>query len=309
MQYEEFVREMHTRLQERLKEDYEIREEEVIKCNDTRDRKLIFARKEKGEVQAVPSVSIKGFFEMHESGIPAEECERVLLRCVEDAEARSNSEEWEEAVLSWEAAKNHVYPVLLSKERNSEFLKDLVWRPFLDLAVCYMLVLPINEGQGNMKIKKENLARWDIKEEELIAQAEENNLGQRYLLTDMDETLRKMTAGSKIAGKEKMEGAGMYVLTNQNNMYGAAKLLCKPLLEKIADGQSFYILPSSVHESILVPESAGIPGKALDEIVREVNSAVVAEEEVLSDHAYFYDSRTGRIQMQSKNTNHLEGLC
>ena len=112
MQYEEFVREMHTRLQERLKEDYEIREEEVIKCNDTRDRKLIFARKEKGEVQAVPSVSIKGFFEMHESGIPAEECERVLLRCVEDAEARSNSEEWEEAVLSWEAAKNHVYPVI-----------------------------------------------------------------------------------------------------------------------------------------------------------------------------------------------------
>ena len=103
MQYEEFVREMHTRLQERLKEDYEIREEEVIKCNDTRDRKLIFARKE-----AVPSVSIKGFFEMHEIGITVEECERVLLRCVEDAEARSNSEEWEEAVLSWEAAKNHV---------------------------------------------------------------------------------------------------------------------------------------------------------------------------------------------------------
>ena len=297
MQYKEFVREMFTRSQETLKEDYEIREEEILQCNDIRDRKLTFVRKGKRGIQAAPSVSMKGFFEMYEMGVPIEKCERVLLCCIEEAEVKCKTEQWKETVSSWEKAKKYVYPILLSKERNREFLKDLIWHPFLDLAVCYMLVFSIDEGQANIKIKKEHLDQWGIKEEELIVQAEENNLEQSYVLTDMDETIRKMVVGSKAAGKKKIEEAGLYVLSNQDNMYGAAKLLCKSTLEKISNGKNFYILPSSVHETILVLETSKIDKKELDKMVCEVNSAIVTDEEVLSDHAYFYDSRTGQIQI------------
>ena len=278
MQYKEFVREMFTRSQETLKEDYEIREEEILQCNDIRDRKLTFVRKGKRGIQAAPSVSMKGFFEMYEMGVPIEKCERVLLCCIEEAEDRCKTEEWKEAVSSWEKAKKYVYPILLSKERNREFLKDLVWHPFLDLAVCYMLVFSIDEGQGNIKIKREHLAQWGIKEQELVEQAEKNNLKQNYSLKDMGELCSKILIGSKAGEKEKLEYGGMYVLSNLDNLYGAAKLLCKPFLEKISDGQSFYILPSSVHESILVSDQLEIPRKALNEMVREVNSTMVAEE-------------------------------
>ena len=297
MQYEEFVQEMHTRSQEALKKDYEVREKEVLQCNDTRDRKLDFIRKRERRSQAFLSVSMKGFFEMYELGIPLEKCEKALLRCVEESAARCKTGEWRETISSWENAKKRVYPVLVSKEQNHEFLKDLIWQPFLDLAVCYMLVLPLDEGQGNIRIKQEHLDQWGIDEQELAEQAEKNNLKQNYSLKDMGELCSKLLTGSKAGEKEKLERGGMYVLSNRNNMYGAAKLLCKPFLEKISGGQSFYILPSSVHESILVPEQVGIAKKELDEMVREVNSTTVAEEEVLSDHAYFYDSRTGQIQM------------
>ena len=81
--------------------------------------------------------------------------------------------------------------------------------------------------------------------------------------------------GSKAAGKEKIEEAGLYVLSNQDNMYGAAKLLCKSTLEKISNGKNFYILPSSVHETILVLETSKIDKKELDKMVCEVNSAIV----------------------------------
>lgn len=297
MKYEEFVQEMHTRSQETLKKDYEVREKEILRCNDTRDRKLVFVRKGEHMVQAYPAVSMKGFFEMYEMGVPLEKCERALLDCVEEAEDRCKTEQWGENVLSWENAKKRVYPVLVSKEQNHEFLKNLIWQPFLDLAVCYMLVLPLNEGQGNIRIKQEHLDQWGIDEQELAEQAEKNNLKQDYSLKDMEELCFKLLTGSKAGEKEKLECGGMYVLSNRNNMYGAAKLLCKPFLEKISGGRSFYILPSSVHESILVPDQEGIPKNELDEMVREVNSTMVAEEEVLSDHAYFYDSRTGQIQM------------
>lgn len=296
MRYEKFVQEMYGRIQETVKDKYIVRLEEVMKCNDTKQKKLVFKSRTK-KIQADPAISLEGFFEMYQSGIPISGCERVILNCVAEAEQGSNTELWEKMISSWETAKEHVYPILVSKERNKEFLKELVWKPFLDLAVCYALVLPMDDRQGNMKIRKEHLDLWGIKEEEVIAQAEENNLKQGYSLRDMSKLLPKMLGGSKTEEKEKIEESGMYVLSNQDNIYGAAKLLCKPFMERIADGKSFYILPSSVHELILVVEWVRIAREELDEMVREVNRTEVAEEEILSDHAYYYNGKTGEIAM------------
>lgn len=296
MRYEKFVQEMYGRIQETVKDKYIVRLEEVMKCNDTKQRKLVFKSRTK-KIQAEPAISLEGFFEMYQSGISAAGCERVILNFVEEAEQRSNTELWEKMISSWETAKEHVYPILVSKERNGEFLKGLVWKPFLDLAVCYALVLPMEDGQGNMKIRKEHLALWGIKEAELIEQAEENNMEQGYCLRDMSELVRKMLVGSTAGEKEKIEGNEVYVLSNRDNIYGAAKVLCRPFLEKIVDGRNFYILPSSVHESILLLECAGIPRADLNQMVCEVNRMGMAKEEVLSDHVYFYDSRTGEVLM------------
>lgn len=296
MRYEGFVQEMYGRIQETVKDKYSVRLEEVMKCNDTKQKKLVFKSRTK-KIQAEPAISLEGFFEMYQSGIPISGCERVILNCVAEAEQRSDTELWEKMISSWETAKEHVYPILVSKGRNEEFLKGLMWKPFLDLAVCYALVLPMDDGQGNMKIRKEHLDLWGIKEEEVIAQAEENNLKQGYSLRDMSDLLPKMLGGSKPEEKEKIEENGMYVLSNRETIYGAAKLLCKPFMEKVGDGKSFYILPSSVHELILLSGYEGILREELDEMVCEVNRTEGAEEEILSDHAYFYDSQIGEIQM------------
>ena len=53
------------------------------------------------------------------------------------------------------------------------------------------------------------------------------------------------------------------------------------------------MLPSSVHEVIIVPESASPGRRVLDRLVREVNDTQVDQEDVLSDHAYYYDRRKG----------------
>ena len=81
MQYEEFVQEMHTRSQEALKKNYKVREEETLQCNDTRDRKLVFMGRGKHRIQTTSSISMKGFFEMYEFGIPLEKCEKAGISC------------------------------------------------------------------------------------------------------------------------------------------------------------------------------------------------------------------------------------
>ena len=59
--------------------------------------------------------------------------------------------------------------------------------------------------------------------------------------------------------------------------------------------RDYYVLPSSVHEVVIVPYSSGLDIRELDEMVREINVTQVAEEEVLSSHAYLYRRSTGAL--------------
>jgi hypothetical protein len=101
-----------------------------------------------------------------------------------------------------------------------------------------------------------------------------------------------------------MRGAGcsMYVLTNKGGHTGAVQLLNKNALDSAADHigtDSLIILPSSVHELIILPadKEEEDPGylKDLVEIVRTVNDTDVLEQEILSYHVYRYSRETGEI--------------
>ena len=91
----------------------------------------------------------------------------------------------------------------------------------------------------------------------------------------------------------------IYILTNTKGFLGASGLLLEDLLTDFADliENSFFILPSSIHEVLLVPESSGIDIGTLSEMVCAVNKSHVSPQEVLSDHAYHYDRETGKIHV------------
>ena len=61
----------------------------------------------------------------------------------------------------------------------------------------------------------------------------------------------------------------------------------------------YYILPSSVHEVIIVPYSEILVCSKLDEMVREINITQVEEEDVLSNHVYLYDRGSGKLRVGS----------
>ena len=48
-----------------------------------------------------------------------------------------------------------------------------------------------------------------------------------------------------------------YILTNSAEFYGAAGILDRKLVQEFADGRDFFILPSSVNETIFVPAEEG----------------------------------------------------
>ena len=95
------------------------------------------------------------------------------------------------------------------------------------------------------------------------------------------------------------ETVPMYVLTNRQRLNGACCILYQDVLKQVAGrlGDSLYILPSSIHEVIAIPASASGNPKELSQLVQEINIAEVAPEEVLSDHAYYYDRELDEISV------------
>ena len=179
-----------------------------------------------------------------------------------------------------------------------------------DLAVLfYILVSNDGEGTATITVRNNMFELWGVSEDDLFKIALINT--QRLfrgsvmsmasvmmeLLSDrLDEENTKEFYDMVVSDKDMVP---MYVCTNTQKINGAGVLLYKDLLKEFAErtGSDFYILPSSVHETLLVPVSKDMDVEYLRNMVREVNATQVAPEEVLSDNVYVYHRADDRIAL------------
>jgi hypothetical protein len=94
----------------------------------------------------------------------------------------------------------------------------------------------------------------------------------------------------------------MYVMTNETKINGAAAMILTDKLDEFAQdrGTNVFILPSSIHEILLVKDSGDMSVRDLENMVREVNATQVSPEEQLTDHVYHYDSKDHIFEMADK---------
>ena len=92
----------------------------------------------------------------------------------------------------------------------------------------------------------------------------------------------------------------LYALTNVEKQYGASMITQLEVLNKLEQlfPEGFYVLPSSVHEVLIVPDNGEMEPKMLGEMVREVNKNEVERQEVLSDRVYSYDKEKHQIRQE-----------
>ena len=197
----------------------------------------------------------------------------------------------------WEVFQRNVFIRLINKERNAKQLETIPYKDFMDLAIIYYYSVNIeNNVQGTLIISNEHLNLLGITEEELH-QVAVNNC-QRYQpvkLRCMQDLLFDL--GRKVGveiSREKECYPSMFVLSNTKDMFGAVSMTFDVELECFAKriGKGFYILPSSVHEVILVPENKDFCVEYFASMVREINETQLDPTEVLSDSIYYYDKET-----------------
>ena len=97
---------------------------------------------------------------------------------------------------------------------------------------------------------------------------------------------------------EEFPKDGMYVLSNPMRVNGASVLAYPNLQEQLESvfPQDCYLLPSSLHEMIIIPKDLGMTPKEMGEMVREVNQKEVARDEILSDRVYEFDREKRQLR-------------
>lgn len=288
---------------------YTLEVKDITKNNDTRLKGLIIM--EQGSSMH-PTIYMESFYEQYKAGGTLEEIKDSILQTFQESGA---GKQFDVAFFAdWKKVKERVTYKLINFERNWELLKDVPHKKFLDLAIVYECFLGIgNAGGVVILIHDSHIKSWGVTVDELHAAALQNTpelMG--YSLASMTEVMQEIMGSGKaeLDGIEELQSREelekdifpMYVLTNHHKLHGAGCILYKNLLQEIAEKWkcNLIILPSSIHEVILIPMNKAGNYVEMAQIVREVNQTQVMPEEVLSDHVYQFSSETGKIIMQEE---------
>lgn len=303
MTYEGFVKELTGTLTKELGPEYHLKFNRLLKNNDiTRDTLVILRQGE----NASPAFSLADFYEKYRGG---EEMASISKRITglyhEDHFARNMDLDF---LWDWERVKDRIVCRLVGAGRNKTRLQKVLHRQFLDMAVIYRYEFESQEDYtASLIVENAFLEKWGISFEQFdeTARANTARLSPPAFMS-MDRIMADLLGSELLSAElhnEEMpigHGGELFVLTNSRRMHGAYWMSEREVLETVREqvGDGFLILPSSVHECMIIPDGAGPSPAEMAGMVRDINRHEVEPEEVLTDSVYRYCSDTG-VQIEA----------
>ena len=302
----------YTNLTETLKEnlgtDWTIElHTDVILNNGTTHIALILYKN--GE-KLHPQIYLERFFEDYKRGKTMKEILQDVMTTYEEALKNINPDSLS-GIEDWEQVKGRLAFRLLSKERNKETLGNYVYKEFLDLAAIVTFCAEIDEqGVKAIRVTHDLAELWNVSKEEILQAAEENT--ESLFPVRMEPILDTLCRVADISRDDLPEevlaeedSPQIMVLTNYLGVNGATVLLYDSFLQQVYEKLrgKFIILPSSIHEVIVMPLASAPPITDSQKMVEQINRSAVKEEEILSDSVYLYDGEKVILACDSK------GVC
>ncbi|MCR5650433.1 MAG: DUF5688 family protein [Lachnospiraceae bacterium] len=292
MEFKDFCEEVRDRVRDICGPDFNVSLRDTLKNNSVVLKGLVIMSRDSN---VAPSIYLEDFYTDHCDGRDIDDIVNDILK------AYSNNRTCGDLDVNlfnnFEKVKDMITYKLVNYESNLKMLANLPHRRFLDLAVIYVVVLgETPKGQATVTIHTEHMENWGTSEEELWKLSNKNTprLAKPEIMALSD------LIGSMMGGEESgmvPQDAGMYVLTNSSRINGASCILYDDVVSGLAGGlgKDLYIIPSSIHEVILMPSDAFPDVDRMIDIIREVNSTQVRKEEILSYRLYRYSRSTDRI--------------
>ena len=204
-------------------------------------------------------------------------------------------------VNEFDFVKDKIIYKLINTEYNHEFLKDVPHRDWMNLSIIYKIDLgEYGDHTASINVTNNLLKIWNTTEEELFALAKVNTPKRRklcikglfYVVENMISNFSDTEINESFINECRQRCEDMLVVTNEVMIEGAVSILYEETLEELKQriGNRFYVIPSSVHEMLVIGEEDREGMKLfINEMIKDVNDSKVAYIEILSNNAYFYN--------------------
>ncbi|WP_026495399.1 DUF5688 family protein [Butyrivibrio sp. WCD3002] len=293
MMFEEFVNEIAGRIREFLPERFSNADVDIKVVTKNNSLRLTGLTIKEVDSNIAPTIYLEKFYEEYRDGEDMGTILQKIANMRTENEAPDNLDV--ESLNEFAYCMDRIVPRLVSLEMNKELLKDRPHMVIEDLAVQYYVILDRSEdGTAGVAVTNSIMRSWGVTTEELHKTALKNlPVIEQSTFQSMFEVLSRMIGGDF---EDIMpEDSGMYVLSNKSKLHGASALLDTEMMNNIYEklGGEFYVIPSSVHEVIILPMNLGFDSKGLKMMINEVNSTQVSLEDRLADHAYVYSIEEG----------------
>lgn len=270
----------------------------------------------RSDAQMSPNLYLNNYFTEYENGRELEDIMRDIaeqyLTLHMDIELEPDD------IFNFEKIKKQIILRLVNVEKNEKLLEEAPYIPYEDLAITFRWLAGMDDGGiATMLIRNRELHTWGISVDELYSIALTNTmrlfppvlrpLGNMLMgyLKDISESLSIEGLDSEGLHDEVaryMAGERFhpvfYVLTNEQGINGATCMIYPGVIASFAMSlqQDLYVLPSSIHEVILVPDEEEISAEILQGMVKEANDTIVFDSEILSDNVYYYSRNEKSIK-------------
>lgn len=275
------------------------------------------------ESAIAPTIYLESFYEEYRKRRSLGEIVLKIIKIYEHSrvERGSNMEFFKE----YEKVHKKIYYKLINAGKNKELLKEIPYIPYLDLAIVFYYDCSSEMfGNAAILIKNSHLRMWGVDVYELYKDAVVNTpKNNPYEIKTMEEVMKEILvtnmkkefeadsvplseecmdrlAGQMVKQMEETEvQTPMYVLSNTERIHGAACILYGNLLEDVSKklNDNLYVLPSSVHEMIIIPAAFAGRASELKVMVEEINETQVEDEEILSNSVYFFNRSTKKLEL------------
>ncbi|HOO27598.1 MAG TPA: DUF5688 family protein [Lachnospiraceae bacterium] len=292
MEYQEFLEKVKNETGQYLGEEFTVAIHQVLKNNAVSLYGLVITEKEQN---ISPTIYMEPFFRQLMEGADFEDIFKEILQVYEESRLKENMDV--SFFTDYSQVRELLFLKLINYAANTELLKLVPHTRFLDLAIVpYCFVKNIAVGEASILVYHSHMEMWKIEERELMLEAKKNTreiMGSEIMA--LKELVEEAGCCEELPAGKEGEETEMYVLSNRYKLNGAICMTYPDVLDAFSEktGKNLYVLPSSIHEVILIPASGMYELDRLSEMVHEVNMTQVEQEELLSDHAYYYEKNIG----------------
>jgi len=247
-----------------------------------------------------PIIYLNGAYEQYQDGRTLESVCREVIRLYEESMINTNFDV--SSVKDFAKVRDRLCFKLINAEKNEALLADTPHIRIEDLAVVFYIpitkISDISDRTGTVIVRRSIQNIWNVDTDTLYELARSNT--QRLFPGKVESMLNMMLELCPEQMKESLEKTvcnSLYVCTNSSKESGASAILYDGLLQEFANriGSDFYILPSSIHETLFIPANFAMDNESLKNMVRNVNEKEVAPDEILSDNIYYFNRTTNRM--------------